>query len=127
MSITMELLRPPDIFTPKFHVIFHALSQTGTLGNPGYYACWLDESLNKALKACCRHASQATFEEVVLHKTKETLKQLGDVSPGLVCLFLGHLGLPSSSSLGSLAVRQTTLTTALLGSLGLSGHGGGSI
>ena len=67
-------MRPFDIFVPKFHVIFHALAETGTKGNPFYYACWLDESLNKQLKACCRNASQATFDHTILHKTKEVLK-----------------------------------------------------
>ena len=37
-------------------------------GNPRLYSNWLDESLNKTLRAACRQLSQATFEpELLVH------------------------------------------------------------
>jgi hypothetical protein len=75
MSIHMELMRPFDAFIPKHHVIFHPLLETMDKGNPWYYGSWLDESLNKILKAACKNASQMTFEETVLSKMVELLKE----------------------------------------------------
>jgi hypothetical protein len=74
MLIHLELMRPFDLFVPKHHVILHALGEANDKGNPWLYASWLDESLNKVLKGCCRNASQITFEEVVLSKISEVLK-----------------------------------------------------
>jgi hypothetical protein len=74
MLIHMELIRPFDLFIPKHHVIMHALGETNEKGNPWYYGSWLDESLNKLLKGCCRNAAQVTFEETVLSKVAELLK-----------------------------------------------------
>jgi hypothetical protein len=70
----MELMRHYEVFVPKHHVIFHALKDTAEKGNPWSYSSWLDESLNKTLKAACRNASQITFEETILSKMHELLK-----------------------------------------------------
>ena len=75
MLVHMELMRPFDLFIPKHHVILHMLAETTSKGNPRHYSSWLDESLNKLLKACCRNASQITFEAVVLSKVSELLKE----------------------------------------------------
>ena len=51
---------------PKKHLSAHLVHNVAFLGNPRYYANWIDEALNKLLKACCRGVSQATFESSVL-------------------------------------------------------------
>jgi hypothetical protein len=75
MLLHMELMRPFDVFLPKHHIILHALAEANEKGNPWFYGSWLDESLNKLLKGCCRGASQLTFEETVLAKVSELLKE----------------------------------------------------
>jgi len=74
MLVHMELMRPFDQFIPKHHVILHAMGEAADKGNPWHYSSWLDESLNKVLKGCCRNASQMTFEAMVLAKVSEILK-----------------------------------------------------
>ena len=74
MLLHLELERPFEVFVPKHHVILHALGESNDKGNPRAYSSWLDESLNKTLKGCCRDASQITFEEMVLNKVSEILK-----------------------------------------------------
>ena len=74
MKIVMELIRLFDVYVPKFHIVWHALAETGEKGNPWFYSSWKDESLNKLVKVNCRYASQHCFEEVVLNKTREALK-----------------------------------------------------
>ena len=74
MQLVMELLREYDVFIPKFHILIHAICDTHFKGNPAYYSSWLDESLNKVLKRCCRWASQAAFDETTLFKMKKTLE-----------------------------------------------------
>jgi hypothetical protein len=71
----MDIMREFDIFIPKHHVILHAFGESDEKGNPWFYGSWLDESLNKLLKSCCRHAKPATFEETVLSKATELLKE----------------------------------------------------
>ena len=51
---------------PKRHLAMHCVKLVGVLGNPRYYANWLDESLNKVLRSTCRNVSQATFDMTVL-------------------------------------------------------------
>ena len=74
MLLHMELMRPLEVYIPNHHDIFHALAEANEKGNPWMYGAWLDESLNKLLKGCCRNASQLTFEETVLAKASELLK-----------------------------------------------------
>ena len=75
MVIFVDLMRVFEAYVPKFHLVFHALSETGTKGNPWFYSSWLDEALNKQLKGCCRNASAQTFDETVLLKMCEVLKE----------------------------------------------------
>ena len=63
-----------DCFTPKHHLMFHLIHRTNFQGNPTKYATWLDESLNKQLKQCCKHASMITFERVVLLKARDRFR-----------------------------------------------------
>jgi hypothetical protein len=74
MILHMRLMESFDVNVPKHHVVFHALLDTEIKGNPATYASWLDESLNKTLKAICRNASQITFEYIILAKMEEVLK-----------------------------------------------------
>jgi hypothetical protein len=69
----LALMGAEDAFVPKHHLMFHLLSNAAFLGNPRRYSTWLDESLNKLLKATCRHASQAVFEASTLLRMRELL------------------------------------------------------
>jgi hypothetical protein len=67
-------MQPFDVMTPKHHIIWHLLLNTGHQGNPAYYATWFDEALNKVLKQSCRQTSQLNFEASVLMRMREILK-----------------------------------------------------
>ena len=66
-------MKPYECYVPKHHMMIHPMQEAVEKGNPWYYSSWLDESLNKTLKAACKNASQATFEETVLMKMTELL------------------------------------------------------
>ena len=70
-----------DVFTPKHHIIYHLLHKMGYQGNPRNYATWLDESLNKLLKRCCRETSVVTFERCVLARMRSLLCEKGSKRP----------------------------------------------
>ena len=76
MLIHIELMRPYDCYLPKHHLMIHPMHATPWKGNPWYHSSWLDESLNKVLKATCRHASQIRFETTILTKMVELLKDI---------------------------------------------------
>eukprot|EP00974_Lingulodinium_polyedra_P037392 3586838-Lingulodinium_polyedra.AAC.1 len=63
ISLTQRI---EDLRTPKRHAVAHMIIKAPLLGNPRCYANWLDESLNRVLKAACRERSQATFEQELL-------------------------------------------------------------
>ena len=65
-----------ESFVPKHHMMWHLLDSAVFLGNPRFYATWEDESLNKALKAACKHSSQLCFERSVLLRMREILSDL---------------------------------------------------
>ncbi len=66
-------MAPYKVYTPKFHVMMHCLFNSRRQGNPTVYSNWMDETLNKSLKATCKFASQATFEASVLLKMSTIL------------------------------------------------------
>ena len=68
------LMEVYDSFTPKHHLIAHALLRAHDHGNPSRYATWVDESLNKTLKAACRATSQLSFENSVLTRMQALLR-----------------------------------------------------
>jgi len=70
----MALMSTFCCFKPKHHVIYHILEKSIWFGNPTLYDCWLDESLNKNLKAACRMQSQLTFEPCVLFAMRKILR-----------------------------------------------------
>ncbi len=72
----MALIKDFDAMTPKHQQMVHPLIESLRLGNPRFYATWLDESLNKDLKASCRFASQTTFDVVVLPRMIEVLREI---------------------------------------------------
>jgi hypothetical protein len=70
----VALMSADEIFVPKHHIVFHLLDRVKWFGNPRLYATWLDEALNKTLKAICRQTSQSTFERSVLWRMREVLR-----------------------------------------------------
>ena len=72
-KIHLQLMRSFDCFTPKHHIMIHPILDTLTKGNPWNYVEFVDESLNKTLRATCRHASQMCFENTVLLRMHELL------------------------------------------------------
>ena len=73
----MALLQGRNAFTPKHHWAFHLVHSIQRQGNPAFYATWMDESLNKVLKGCCRQTAQSTFETSVLVRMGEVLRGRG--------------------------------------------------
>jgi hypothetical protein len=72
-KIYARLMRPFEIFTPKHHIMIHPIFDQLIKGNPWHYSEWIDESLNKTLRATCRHASQQCFEQTVLLRMLQLL------------------------------------------------------
>ena len=70
----VALMSADDVFVPKHHIVFHLLDRVKWFGNPRLYATWLDEALNKTLKAVCRLTSQSTFERSVLWRMRELMQ-----------------------------------------------------
>jgi hypothetical protein len=68
-------LMTTDLMIPKHHLLFHLIVNSKYFGNPSAYATWLDESLNKLLKACCRQTSQSTFDRSVLNRMRVMLRE----------------------------------------------------
>ena len=63
LSLTEDV---QEVQMPKRHAMAHIILATLYQGHPRFYAGWVDESLNKDLKAACRKVSQNTFDEMVL-------------------------------------------------------------
>jgi hypothetical protein len=61
---------------PKHHLMLHCLQLSGQLGNPKYYSCYRDESLNGVLVKIARSAHRLTFMETV-HKKFRILEKIG--------------------------------------------------
>ena len=72
----MAIMRDQDAYQPKHHLMYHMILRAVEHGNPWLDATFLDESLNKELKQCCRHAHQSTFESSVILKIGEVLKRM---------------------------------------------------
>ncbi len=53
---------------PKHHLVLHLVSRTAKHGNPGYYATFTDEGINKILKLVGQAAHRSVWEvRVFLH------------------------------------------------------------
>ena len=72
-KIHVQLMRSYDCFAPKHHIMIHPLLDSPIKGNPRIYQEFLDESLNKTLRATCRHAHQMCFDQSVLLRMHELL------------------------------------------------------
>ena len=73
----MAILRNlEDSMQPKHHLTCHMIMRAVQHGNPWMDATFFDESLNKELKQCCRHAHQCNFECTFIPKMEEVLKRL---------------------------------------------------
>ena len=70
----VSLMHPFECFIPKHQLTFHLLHMMGALGNPAVYSTWQDEALNRTLKAACKNASQACFEDSILVRMRELLR-----------------------------------------------------
>ena len=51
---------------PKRHLLLHLVERIEQQGNPSFYSCWMDETLNKVLAAAGRAAHRAVWELRVL-------------------------------------------------------------
>ena len=63
-----------EIEIPKRHLVAHLLFRIRLQGNPRRYAVWVDESLNKTLKAACRTVSQTNFESSLILRMRELIR-----------------------------------------------------
>jgi hypothetical protein len=70
----VSLMKAEDTFAPKHHLFVHLLCKKEEMGSPKFFSTWEDEAWNKKLKASCRFVSQATFENTVLTRMSECLK-----------------------------------------------------
>jgi hypothetical protein len=64
-----------ELEQPKRHAVSHMVQGAERIGNPQWYSCWFDESLNKVLKKCCQFRSQRTFEQAVLYQMPSFLSR----------------------------------------------------
>ena len=60
---------------PKNHLMFHMNDRARYIGNPWAYAAFLDESLNKKLKACLRLCHQQKFESRAFARISHVLAE----------------------------------------------------
>ena len=65
-----------ECFHPKRHLVAHLLREQGFFGCPARYANWIDEALNKLLKATTRNISQFSFDPTVLAAMRHLLVQV---------------------------------------------------
>ncbi len=72
----MAVIRYLDIYLPKHHLMYHLILRSDLHGNPWKDATFIDESLKKELKLCCRLSHQRTFECIVIVKVGEILVRL---------------------------------------------------
>ena len=72
----MAIMETHECYVPKHHLMYHCILRSVFHGNPWLDSTFLDESLNKELKQCCRYAHQLTFESTVILKITEVLKRL---------------------------------------------------
>ena len=49
-------------------MLAHGIHTSESTGNPGRFACFLDESINKDLAAVCKSCHAVTFERTALAK-----------------------------------------------------------
>ena len=69
-------VRAGGVLVPKHHIMLHCIQRCGELGNPRFYSCYRDESLNGVLVKISRSAHRMTFMQTV-HKKFRVLGRLG--------------------------------------------------
>lgn len=69
------ITKPYELDVPKNHLIFHINDRAGYLGNPWSYAAFIDESLNKKLKACLQLCHQTKFESRAFQRISAVLAE----------------------------------------------------
>ena len=60
---------------PKLHLLMHMCDRAARLGNPRFYATWVDEGLNKVLASLGRQAHRSVWECRVLTYFEELQKR----------------------------------------------------
>ena len=60
-------------YLPKHYLWLHLSSEAEHKGNPQFYDTFVDETLNKTLKAACKGAHQCTFEPTVMVRMRKLL------------------------------------------------------
>ena len=64
---------------PKRHLTAHLIARVPWFGNTRRYGNWVDESLNRKLKAATRLVHQSTFEPLTLLRFRATLRKMRGV------------------------------------------------
>lgn len=70
------LMEEFGVYVPKHHLMVHISDRAAWQGNPLIGATFLDEALNKQLKAVLRGCPQSTFEPMALTKMREVLRRV---------------------------------------------------
>jgi hypothetical protein len=71
----MVLVKGLDIDVPKSHLMIHVAHRARYQGNPWLHATWVDEGLNRKLKALLRLCHHMTFEAQAFSKADEVLRR----------------------------------------------------
>ena len=71
----MKVVEPLEMYTPKFHLMYHLVRRLAFQGNALLYQTFVDESLNKTLKKVLRLCHQCAFERMALVKLAEALSR----------------------------------------------------
>ena len=69
-------VRAGGTLVPKHHIMLHCIQRCGELGNPRFYSCYRDESLNGVLVKIARSAHRLCFMKTV-HSKFKVLGKLG--------------------------------------------------
>ena len=63
------------IFKPKMHMYMHLAADTHFKGSPRFYACWVDETLNRLLKDVSAGSHRRVYHKRVLVTVNEALQR----------------------------------------------------
>ena len=74
LAIVQQLDGEGNCEIPKCHQMTHILFSSCRHGNPKFCACWLDEALNKELKATLRLCHAACVERMGFNKFAHVLR-----------------------------------------------------
>ena len=72
------MLMLPNV--PKVHAMSHVVLRAKYQGNPGFSACWKDESLNKDLADIARSCHSVNLEPDLLSRIRRHLWSIADIA-----------------------------------------------